>query len=346
MAPAPAPSFDSLRASIGARVLQPVYILHGKEGYYIDKLIELFEQIIPDEDKDFNQHVFYAPRIDTDTVMATAAQTPMMSERQVVIVKECQELRADQVNKYHKYVANPSPTTVFVLCFRGDEAKGKDLMAAAKKNKAVIFESKPVPEWNIEGEIVRALRDKGLSADAKATSLLAEHVGTDLSRIHNAIDKLAAILPPRAAVTADVISAHIGRSKEYNNFELVDALAAKDAAKVFRIVGAFAANPKANPTVLTTTAIFAYFSDLLIAWYTPDRNSDDALMKALKIRFKTHVRRYRMGLQRYSARQVIEIIHAIRDFDAQIKGNGSRRNEFHLLHELCYHILTAPGKIL
>lgn len=345
MAPAPALTFDSLRSAIVAKVLHPVYILHGEEGYYLDRLVELFEGLIPEEDRDFNLHVFYAPRVDADMVMGVASQAPMMSERQVVIVKECQELRADQVNRYHRYVGNPSASTVFVMCFRGETAKGKDLLAAAKKQKAVMFESKRIPEWKIEGEIARVLRDRGLTADPKATSLLAEHVGTDLARIHNEVDKLANILPPRAAVTADAVSAHIGKSKEYNNFELVDAIANKDAAKVFRIVAAFASNPKANPAVLTATALFGFFSDMLIVWYTPDRNSDKALMEALKLKSQIQLRRYRAGLRCYNARMVIEIIHAIRAFDGQIKGNGSRRNEFHLLHELCYHILTAPGKI-
>lgn len=341
---AAAPSFEALKTMISAKQLQPVYILHGEEGYYIDQLVKLFERIVPDEEKDFNQHIFYAPRIEPEKVMEVCRVVPMMAERQVVIVKEAQAVRADILNRYHHYVRNPSPTTVLVICSRGEAIKGKDLVAAAKASKAVMFESKRIPDYKIGPEIQRCIDELHLTADPKAVAMLADFVGTDLSRLHNEISKLAAILPPRARITPETIEHNIGVSKDYNTFELTDALAAKDAAKVFRIVEAFAANPKANPLPPVASTIFNLFSDLLIAYYTPDK-SDSSLMTALKLRFPIQLRRYRTAMRCYNAFQVIEIINAIRRFDNGIKGNGSRRDPYQLLHELCYHILTAPGTL-
>lgn len=338
-------TYDSLRSMLSARQYQPVYILHGEEGYFIDQLVKMFEQIVPDDLKDFNQHVFYGPQVDARTVMGLAGQVPMMGEHMVVIVKEAQAMRADEVNRYHEYVRKPAPDTIFVLCFRGDKMKGKDLSAACKASNAVIFESKKIYPDRIAGEIVKRFGELGLKADPKAVELMAEYIGTDLSRLFNEITKLSKILPPGGKVTAEAVEANVGISKEYNNFELCDALAARDGVKVFRIVDNFTRNPKANPAVLTATAIFGLFSDLLIIYYTPDK-SDQSLMKALGLRFGMQLRRYRVAMANYNAFQTIEIIHAIRQFDCQIKGNGSRRDPYALLHELCYHILTARGKLL
>lgn len=344
MAATPALTFDAIRLMLSAHKYRPVYILHGEEGYFIDELVKMFESIVPEDLKDFNQHVFYGPQVEPRTVMSVAGQMPMMGETMVVIVKEAQAMRADEVNKYHEYIRQPSASTIFVLCFRGDKMKGKDLSAACKASDAIIFESKKIYPERIAGEIIKQFNEKGLKHDPKAVELMAEYIGTDLSRLYNEIGKLAAILPPGGKVTVESVEANVGISKDYNNFELCDALAARDSAKVFRIVDNFSRNPKANPAVLTATALFSLFADLLIVFYTADK-SDQSLMKALGLRFNMQLRRYRQAMANYNAFQSIEIIQAIRKFDCMIKGNGSRRNPYALLHELCYHILTAAGRI-
>ncbi|MDE6098726.1 MAG: DNA polymerase III subunit delta [Muribaculaceae bacterium] len=339
-----AQSFESLRAMLDARQYKPVYLLHGEEGFYIDQLVKKFEAIIPEEERDFNLHVFYAPRVEPDTVAGVCRQAPFGVEHQVVILKEAQALRADELNRYHSYVEAPNPQTIFVICCRGEKAKGKDLLAACKKKHVEVFETKKLWDSQIRPEITRCLGSKGLTADPKAIDMLAQHIGTDLSRLYNEIEKLAAILPPRARVTPEAVEQHIGVSKEYNTFELIDALAVKDASKVFTIVNAFGGNPKANPTIPLASSLFGFFSDLLILHYTPDK-SERSIMAAMKLKAAIQAKRYIAGLQNYNAFKVIEIIHAIREFDCQVKGNGSRRNEYQLFHELVYHILTAPGKL-
>jgi len=339
----PALTFDALKKQIASGNLAPVYVLHGAESYYIDELVKEFEKIVPEADKEFNQYILYAPQIEPGAVMDLCSRYPMMAERQVVILKECQAARADQINRLHRYVEHPSPTTVFVIVFRGDTAKGKDLVAVAKK-KAVMFESKKPADYQLPSLISKCITDAGLVPDQKAVEMLRDHIGNELSRLYNEMEKLKTILPPGAKVTPEVVERNIGISKEFNNFELVDAIALRDPAKAFRIADYFAANPKANPLVMTTAALYGFFSDLLIAFYAKDK-TDAGLMADLGLKFDKQLRKFRAGMRSYNAFQVIEIISALRRFDAQSKGLGSRQNEHALFHDLIFHILSAPGQI-
>lgn len=336
-------TFDGLKKQIASGKLAPVYLLHGAESYYIDELVKEFEKVVPEADKEFNQYVLYAPQVEPGAVMYLCSRYPMMAERQVVILKECQAVRADQVNRLFRYVEHPSPTTVFVIVFRGDTAKGKDLMAVAKKH-AVIFESKKPADYQLVPLISKCISEAGLVPDQKALEMLRDFIGTDLSRLYNEVGKLKTILAPGAKVTPEVVEQYIGVSKEFNNFELIDAISVRDAAKAFRIADYFAANPKANPLVMTTAALYGFFSDLMVAFYAKDK-SDAGLMKDLNLKFDKQLRKFRAGMRSYNAFQVIEIISALRRFDAQSKGMGSRQNEHALFHDLIFHILSAPGNI-
>lgn len=337
-------AFEPLLTSLKNGVYAPVYVIHGEEGYFIDELVAAFENILPDDEKEFNLTVLYAPRIDLTGVPEICRRIPMMSERQVVILKEAQAVRATDLNVLVKYLSAPSPSTVFVVAGRGAALKG-DFMTAAKKSDAVtLFESKKIYEKDLPAYITRFVNARGLNIQPKALGMLGEYVGTDLSRLFGETGKLIDILGPGATVTPEAIEQHIGFSKSYNAFELVEALAAKDAKKVFRIADYFRANPKAVPTVMVTSALFTYFSDLLVTYFVKDK-SDRAIMAALGIKWDVQYRRYALGRRNYNAYQVIEIIRALRAFDRQSKGQDSRRNEHDLLKELMYRILTAPGRL-
>lgn len=340
---APTLTYDSLCRQLEAGQYSPVYLLHGEEGYYIDELVKRFEGILNEEEREFNLHVLYATDVEPGAVMDLCMQFPMMAERQVVILKEAQAVSADAINKLHRYVSNPAPTTILVICFRGDKAKGRELLSAVRAN-GVSFESKKLTEYNITGVINNLITGKGLSAEPKALDMLRDYVGTDVSRLYNEIDKLTTALGTGAVITASSVESHIGMSKDYNNYELVDALAVKDAKKVFIIADYFASNPKNCPLVVSSSTIFAYFADLLAAIYCRDR-SDSALMTELKLKWPMQLKRYRAGMQYYNAFQIIEILDAIRRYDAMSKGVGSRQSDHQLFHDLLYHILTAPGNI-
>lgn len=341
---AEAPTFEGIRKSLRVGDYAPVYLLHGEEGYFIDALVKDFEGILPDDEKDFNQYVLYAPELEPAQVIDVCRRIPMMSERQVVILKEAQAIRADKLARLAPYIENPVGTTVLVICCRGAQAKGKELMAACRKGGAVVFESKKIQEYNIPAYISKYIGAKGLNADAKAVEMLRDFIGTDLSKLYNEIDKLATLLPPNATVTPEVVERNIGVSREYNTFELVDAFAAKDARKVFRCLAYFRSNPKAVPLVLAASSVFSLFADLLVAYYAPGR-TDAAITEALKLRNSFQLKRIRGAMANYNAMQTVEIISAIRRFDAQSKGIGSRQNEHQLFLELAFHILTAPGKL-
>ncbi len=335
-------TFPALRRQIKARQLAPVYLLHGEEGYFIDELVKEFEELVPEEERDFNLYTLYAPESGVETVMDVCRRYPMMAEYQVVIVKEAQAIRADMLNKLHNYVSNPTPTTILVISCRGAQAKGKDLLAAVKKN-GVIFESKKLSEKNILPAISELIKEKQLNIEPKALSMLRDYIGTDLSRLYNEIGKLALILGPGAMVTPEAIERNIGISKD-NNYELIDAINIRNAAKTFAIVEYFRNNPKNNPTVMTVSSLFNQFSNLLIYHYTKDK-SPSGYMDALGFKSPWALKVYETASRNYNVRQTIEIITAIREFDVKSKGLGSRQNEYSLLKDLIFHILTARGII-
>ncbi len=342
-APAQALTYASLRQSIVKRQYAPVYLLHGEEGYFIDELVKLFEEIVPEEERDFNMTTLYAAQTDMNTVIEACRRMPMMTDRQVVILKEAQTKKSE-ITRLHTYVEHPNPATILVICSRGETAKGKELIAALKKCGGVNFESKRLNDRNIDGAIKSMAADAGLNIEPKSIDMLRDFVGLDASRLNNEIAKLGMILGKGSTITPESIERNIGISKDFNNYELVEALAAKDAAKTYRIIAYFRSNPKNNPPVMTASTLFAYFSDLLIVHFTRDK-SPASLLAALGLKWQVQLNRYLTGMRSYNAYQVIEIITAIRRFDCNIKGIGSRQDPYDRLHDLAFHILNAPGDI-
>ncbi|MDE6134367.1 MAG: DNA polymerase III subunit delta, partial [Muribaculaceae bacterium] len=204
MAAAPATTFDDIRKSLRSKHFLPVYLLHGAEGYYIDELVKDFDSILSEDEKVFNQYVLYAPDTEPAQVLDVCRRIPMMSDRQVVILKEAQSARADRLSKLVPYLSAPADGTILVICYRGADAKA-DIVKAVQKGGGVVFNSKKVADWNLPAVIGEHIRAKGLSADQKALEMLRDYIGSDLSRLYNEIDKLAALLPPRAAITPEVI---------------------------------------------------------------------------------------------------------------------------------------------
>lgn len=336
-------TFSDIKNQIAKRLLAPVYVLHGEEGYYTDVLVKLMENVLAPEEKEFNQYILYGPETSMLQVVDLCRKYPMMAEHQMVIVKEMQAARVDDINRLQSYLLNPSPSTVLVLVFRGAVAKGKEFMAAAKKS-AVIFESKKVRDYQLLPLIDSYVREKRMTADTKAAEMLRDFIGSDLSRLYNEIDKLNVLLGDGGRITPEVVERNIGISKDFNNFELVEALASRDARKSLAISKYFADNPNANPLVVTVATLYGFYSDLLIAFYSKDK-SDAGLMKALGAKSEYMTRKFKTAMRHYNARQVIECIWALRQFDTRSKGVGSRQNAFSLFHDLIFHLLTARGDL-
>lgn len=337
-------SFTDLSRQIAkGQDLAPVYVIYGEEGFYIDRLVKLFEGLVPESDRDFNLYTLYGPQTSMSTVHEVSRRFPMMSDRQVVIVKELQATDIRELNKLAAYLENPSPSTVLVAVFRGEKAKGKEFLDAAKAGGAVFFESKKLKESQIGGELTMLLRNKGLSIEPKGLAMMSDHVGTDLDRLYNEVEKLSVALPPGSMVTLEVIEQHIGISKDYNTFELADALLRRNATKAFAIIKRFASNPKANPFPMVISSVFGKFSDLMVCYFTPDK-SPASLAKATGAS-EWAIKNLIPLMRNYNAYQAIEIIGIIRRTDTMSKGVGSRQDPYALLTDMVYQILTARGKL-
>ena len=344
MALSSAQQFDIFRRELRDGDFASLYLLHGEEGYFIDELLKEFEKFIPEEEKEFAQHTLFAPQVEAGQVMDLCMSVPMMSDVQMVILKEAQAVHANWMDRLERYVLNPSPTTILVICVRGAKAKGKKFLAAIKKSQARCFEANKLWDSQLPPVIAGFIRDRGLTADGKAINMLADFIGNDLSRLSNEIGKLAQVLGKGARITPEAIERNIGYSKDYNTFVLVDAVAARDEAKCWRIANYITANPKAMAMPLVSAALFGLFADLVTAIWTPDR-SNEGIRKALGIKNSFGMTRICTALSNYNAYQVIEIIDALRRFDAMTKGNGSRQDGPALFRDLLFHILTAPGKL-
>lgn len=221
-----------------------VYLIHGEEGYYIDELAGLFDAILPDSERDFNLYTMYAPQTDAATVAEACQRYPMMADRQVVILKEAQAVPVAWFNKLLPYIENPAPTTILVIIARGVSVKSATLTKSIAKGKGVVFESKRLAPAAVTSTIRDFIKEKGLSIEDKALAMLQDYVGSDLSRIYNEIDKMTVALPPNAMITPESIERNIGVSKDYNNFELIAAIARRDVERIYKIINYFRRDPK------------------------------------------------------------------------------------------------------
>lgn len=336
-------TYDSLRRSIANGQIAPMYLLHGAEGYYTDCLVKSLEETVPEEDRDFGLTVVYAPQTEPGAIIDLCRQLPMMTDSQLVIVKEAQNVRADYLEKLVRYALSPTPSTVLVIAARGADVKARKLTDAISKSGGIVFQSRPVYESQIPALISAYIKEKGLSADPKAMEMLRDHIGTDLSRLYNEIDKLVSILGTGAMVTPEAVERNIGVSKDYNSYELLDAVAARDLPRIYRIADYFAANPRQNPLPPVTSTLFGFFADMLVAYYTPDK-SERSLMEALGMRNSLGLRRLRTGMANYDAFQTVANIHELRRFDGMTKGVGSRQDGYDLLRDVLFRIVTTTGR--
>lgn len=342
-------TFDTLRRAIRAGKPAPVYLLHGKEGFFIDQLSRDIEALVDEADRDFNLTVLYAPQTEPAKVIEACRRYPMMADRQVVILREAQSGMpprfgaAAYLKALAPYVANPAPTTVLCVCFRGEEAKGAEFMKAMKAGGGVVFESVKMRDDRVGAQVGQFIKDRGLSVDPKALAMLCDFVGTDLSRLYNEVGKLTVSLGEGAMVTPEAVERNIGVSKDYNNFEFVSALANHDEAKAMTILRYFRADPKNHPVQPLAVNIFTLFSNLLAAFYAADR-SERGLMQELGFRWPGQLKDIRAAMSNYGPWHAIEIVQEIRRFDCRTKGVGSRQDPFDLLNDLVVRILHPLGQ--
>lgn len=250
---------------------KPVYWLEGEEEYYIDQIVQYAEhRILTEAEAGFNLTVFYGRDADWTAVINACRRYPMFAERQVVLLKEAQQMR--DIDKLEAYIEKPQPSTVFVVAYKEKKVDGRSKLAKLLKDKAELYSTKKMydnqlPDWTSE-----LIRTKGYSIDQKALLLLVDHIGNDLSRIDNEIEKLLVNLSGRKTITEDDIERYVGVSKEYNVFELQDAFAKKDRVKAIRIIQYFESNPKAAPIQLILPSLYNFFSKTYMIFGQPGRD--------------------------------------------------------------------------
>lgn len=319
--------------------LKPIYFLMGEEAYYIDKLSDFIEDNVLDEaEKGFNQMVLYGRDVSIDDIVSNAKRYPMMAERQVVIVKEAQDL-SRTIEKLASYAENPQPTTVLVINYKYKKIdKRKALYKAINKNGGVVFESKKLYDNQIPNWIRRVLKGQGYDISPKAAQMLTEFLGTDLSKVNNELNKLKIVLPKGTQITPEHIEDNIGISKDFNNFELRKAVGERNVVKAHQIAKYFGDNPKDNPMVVTVSLLFSFFSQLLHLHGMHDK-SPRSVASALGVN-PYFVNEYLTAARNYPMKKVSSVISLLREFDVKSKGVGANAvPQGDLLKELLVRIL-------
>jgi DNA polymerase-3 subunit delta len=317
--------------------VKPIYLLTGEEPYYIDKISDFIEEnILEEQEKEFNQTVMYGRDIEIEDIVGAAKRFPMMAEKQVIIIKEAQYL-SRTIDKLAAYAKNPQPSTVLVLNYKYNKIDKRKAVFKAIRSSGLVYESKRLYENQVADWIRRVLGGKNYQVEPKAAQMLVEFLGTDLSKINNELQKLITILPPQTIITPQHIEDNIGISKDYNNFELRKAVGEKQVLKVNQIIQYFAQNPKGNPLVMTISLLNSFFTQLLI-YHGLQNKSRDHVAKTLGIR-PFFVVEYITAARNYPMRKVAQIIALLRDADIKSKGVGASQSHRDILKELLFKIL-------
>jgi DNA polymerase-3 subunit delta len=324
---------------IKSGTIKPIYFLMGEEPYYIDKLSDYIEDnILSEEEKGFNQTVLYGRDVSIEDVVSTAKRYPMMAERQVVIVKEAQDL-SRTIDKLESYADNPMLSTVLVICYKYKTLDKRKKVTKALAKAGVVYESKKMYENQVGDWIKRVLAGKKYTIEPKASAMLVEFLGTDLSKINNELEKLQIILPAGSTINPKHIEENIGFSKDFNVFELRKAIGERNQLKAYTIAENFANNPKENPMVVTTGLVFNFFVQLLKYHGLKDRNPKNvATVLGVNPFF---LKEYDVALKNYPMKKVSHVVASLREIDVKSKGVGANAmSNSDLLREMLYNIFN------
>ena len=317
--------------------IKPIYFLMGEEPYYIDKISDYIEaHVLADSEKGFNQQVMYGRDATIEDIVAAAKRYPMMAERQVLIIKEAQDLSRN-IEKLVSYAENPQPTTVLVLNYKYKKLDKRKKLHKVIAKTGFIFESKKLYENQVSDWIRKVLSEKNYKIEPKASLMLVEFLGTDLSKISNELGKLMLVLPVGTIISDTHIEENIGISKDFNNFELRKAVGEKQIVKANRIIKYFGENPKNNPLIMTISLLNGYFTQLLLFHGLKDK-SKSAVARNLGVN-PYFVDEYFVAARNYPMRKVAQVIAFLRDADVKSKGVGANQSNEDILKELLFKIL-------
>lgn len=332
-------TYEGIIRELQAKQYRPVYYLMGDEAFYIDKIADyILDNVLTDTEKEFNQTILYGADVDAATIINAAKRYQIMSEYQVIVVKEAQAVH--NMEELVFYLQKPLQSTILVLCHKHGSLDKRKKLAAEIEKVGVLYESKKLKDAQLPAFIASYIKQKGFDIDQKATAMLAEFVGTDLSRLVGEMEKLIITSSKNSTkITPEQIEKNIGISKDYNNFELRSALVEKDVLKANKIVKYFEENPKTNPIQMTLSLLFGFYSNLMMAYYAPEK-SEQGIAAFLGLKFSWQAREYMAAMRKYSGIKTMQIISEIRTTDAKSKGvENSSLSDGDLLRELVFKIL-------
>ncbi len=337
-------------ADLRAGKYKPVYFLQGEEPFYIDRISDyIAEHALSPDEQSFNQSVLYGLDTDVSTIISEAKRFPMMAERQVVIIKEAQRVKnlvpsgEDAKSELLAYLENPQPSTVLVFChkYKKIDARkkiGKAIKAAVEKN-GVFYTSEKVKEWTLSTWISDHVQTLGYHIDPRTSTILAEYLGNDLSKIDNELGKLFIDLEPGGHITLDLIEKNIGISKDFNVFELQNALLKLDVEKANRIIIHFSKNLKDHPIQMLVATLYSFFFKIILLQYLQKRGRANEAAKVLRVN-PYFLKDYQLGARNYSDKKLRSIIRYLRDADLKSKGVGNVSTDpGDLMKELIFKIM-------
>ncbi len=317
---------------------RPVYWIEGEEDYYIDQIVQFAEKHLLSEDQaSFNLSIFYGKDTDNSSITNACRRYPMFAEYQVVILKEAQHLK--DIEALLPYFQNPSSSTILVVAYKQKTLDKRKAFYKQVMSSAVYFNSQKIADYKLSGWIKSLLEEKGFSINGKSIALIDEHIGNDLGRINNEIDKIALNLKGRKAITEDDIEQYIGINKEYNIFELYDALASKNAEKAFKIIYYFEKNPKAAPMVYLMATLYGQITKVYEAFGKQDRS--DAGLSGL-FYHKTALQQAKAMMANYGYPGVEKMLLLLHHYNLKAIGVGSVNvSDASLLKEMVSKMMNA-----
>jgi len=330
---------------IQSKKYKPVYLLHGEEDFKIDFITQAFEdKVLSDEEKSFNYTVWYGKDATAMQVIDSCMRYPMMAEKQLIILKEAQDMKT--INDLIGYIKSPVASTIFVIQYKHDKIDMRKSLGKALKASAEIYESKRLYDNDIPRWIIEYTEGSSYQINDKNALLIADYLGTDLSKVSNELEKLFILIPAGAEIDSKIIEKHIGISKNYNVFELQDAIAARDLFKAQQIIHYFVDNPKKNPAVVVISSIFNFYSKLFLS-LSYSKHNDLDLAKSLgfsprnEYAARFFIRNFRLGMKTYSRKEIERGIDTIARYDLRSKGVDNVNTEAgQLLKELIYELIT------
>lgn len=330
-------TFEEIIGNLQKKIYHPVYFLMGEETYFIDKISDyIADNVLTEAEKGFNQTVLYGKDLEPSTIIGNARRFPMMANHQVIIVREAQNIK--KIEDLEPYVKNPLNSTILVINYKYKTLDKRKTFPKLIDQKGVLFESKKIYDNQLPAWITTYLKNQHYTISPQAAAMIAEYLGTDLGKVVNELDKLIISLPAGTQITPDHIEKNIGISKEFNVFELQNALGDRDLLRANRIINYFGANPSSNPVTVVVSALFSYFSKLLNYHFLEDKSQNN-VASVLQVH-PFFVKNYVAAAKNYNIKKLVEIVSILREYDMKSKGWGNiSASQADLQKEMIYRIL-------